>query len=398
MAKVKITGHASGTGIFTVTAPNSNTDRTITLPDGTGTLAFTTGDDDKLPLAGGTMTGALHINAHTNSITTTGNDDNLQLISTDTDANVGPNLLLYRNSASPADGDVLGEITFDGRQDGGGVRTYGSLITTLQDASDGTEDGKIELKTIVAGSIIRRLSIGSSPAEVVINDDSIDSDFRVESDNNTDALFVQGSDGNVGIGTDSPASPLHITRSTNDITGAKLTLNNPHTGNGDYGSTIAFHAGTGGSGTTDTNIGNITCYKKDNTNGSKMRFQVQTGDFSGIDTILELDDNGRGVSQFTAKAWCSFMSDSGPSFRDSHNCSSITDHGVGDLSVNMSVAMGQNTAWSVVASCGQSGTNPSDKSVAASPVDSDTFRLEIYNITAATHYDMAFISAIVFGD
>ena len=38
MAKVKITGHASGTGIFTVTAPNSSTDRTITLPDNTGSL------------------------------------------------------------------------------------------------------------------------------------------------------------------------------------------------------------------------------------------------------------------------------------------------------------------------------------------------------------------------
>jgi len=38
MAKVKITGHASGTGILTVTAPNTSTDRTITLPDSTGTL------------------------------------------------------------------------------------------------------------------------------------------------------------------------------------------------------------------------------------------------------------------------------------------------------------------------------------------------------------------------
>ena len=38
MAKVKITGHASGTGILTVTAPNTSTDRTITLPDATDTL------------------------------------------------------------------------------------------------------------------------------------------------------------------------------------------------------------------------------------------------------------------------------------------------------------------------------------------------------------------------
>ena len=38
MAKVKITGHASGSGVVTVTAPNTSTDRTITLPDSTDTL------------------------------------------------------------------------------------------------------------------------------------------------------------------------------------------------------------------------------------------------------------------------------------------------------------------------------------------------------------------------
>lgn len=38
MSQVKIQGNASGTGIFTVSAPNSNTDRTLTLPDGAGTL------------------------------------------------------------------------------------------------------------------------------------------------------------------------------------------------------------------------------------------------------------------------------------------------------------------------------------------------------------------------
>ena len=41
MAKVKIQGNASGTGVLTVTAPNTSTDRTITLPDATGTLATT---------------------------------------------------------------------------------------------------------------------------------------------------------------------------------------------------------------------------------------------------------------------------------------------------------------------------------------------------------------------
>ena len=48
MAKVKIQGHASGTGILTVTAPNTSTNRTITLPDATGTLLNSDGDGSSL--------------------------------------------------------------------------------------------------------------------------------------------------------------------------------------------------------------------------------------------------------------------------------------------------------------------------------------------------------------
>jgi len=38
MSLVKIQGNASGTGEFTIAAPNSNTNRTLTLPDNTGTI------------------------------------------------------------------------------------------------------------------------------------------------------------------------------------------------------------------------------------------------------------------------------------------------------------------------------------------------------------------------
>jgi hypothetical protein len=46
MSSVSIQGNASGTGIFTIASPNSNTNRTLTLPDNTGTIltsATTTG-------------------------------------------------------------------------------------------------------------------------------------------------------------------------------------------------------------------------------------------------------------------------------------------------------------------------------------------------------------------
>jgi hypothetical protein len=44
----------------------------------------------------------------------------------------------------------------------------------------------------------------------VFNEASADVDFRVESDNNANALFVQGSDGNVGIKTASPSNSLVV--------------------------------------------------------------------------------------------------------------------------------------------------------------------------------------------
>ena len=44
-----------------------------------------------------------------------------------------------------------------------------------------------------------RMRIGTS--ETVINEGSADYDFRVESDTNANALFVQGSDGRIGVGT-----------------------------------------------------------------------------------------------------------------------------------------------------------------------------------------------------
>jgi hypothetical protein len=41
MSKIALTPNASGTGTFTFAAPNSNSDRTLTLPDASGTLART---------------------------------------------------------------------------------------------------------------------------------------------------------------------------------------------------------------------------------------------------------------------------------------------------------------------------------------------------------------------
>jgi hypothetical protein len=45
MSKIALSGNASGTGTFTFAAPGTNTDRTLTLPDASGTVATTANVD-----------------------------------------------------------------------------------------------------------------------------------------------------------------------------------------------------------------------------------------------------------------------------------------------------------------------------------------------------------------
>ncbi len=55
-----------------------------------------------------------------------------------------------------------------------------------------------------------RTTYNGSTKYTVFNDDGLDMDFRVEASGEPNALFVQGSDGNVGIGTTSPNAKLHV--------------------------------------------------------------------------------------------------------------------------------------------------------------------------------------------
>ena len=54
MSKVKIEGNASGTGTLTISAPNTNTDRSLTLPDGAGEILT-----DASTLTSSNLSGAL---------------------------------------------------------------------------------------------------------------------------------------------------------------------------------------------------------------------------------------------------------------------------------------------------------------------------------------------------
>ena len=141
------------------------------------------------------------------NVVTGDNTTTLALVSTDADASVGPKLLLRRDSASPADNDNAGQIVFTADNDAGEATTYGFIRSTLEDITDGTEDGILDIQTITAGSTRSRVKVAG--AETVINESSQDLDFRVESDADTQPFLFKGL-GFIGVGTSSPAAPLHL--------------------------------------------------------------------------------------------------------------------------------------------------------------------------------------------
>jgi hypothetical protein len=54
MSKIALTPNASGSGTFTIASPNSNTDRTLTLPDEAGTVLTSASSAGSVPTNSGT--------------------------------------------------------------------------------------------------------------------------------------------------------------------------------------------------------------------------------------------------------------------------------------------------------------------------------------------------------
>ena len=86
------------------------------------------------------MTGASEAATTKMSLSSGGN---LTITSTDAGGSEGPILDLYRNSASPADGDDIGIIKFSGENDAGTKDTLGSIRVDLDTVNDGAEDASM---------------------------------------------------------------------------------------------------------------------------------------------------------------------------------------------------------------------------------------------------------------
>jgi hypothetical protein len=170
---------------------------------------------------------------------------------------------------------------------------------------------------------------------------------------------------------------------------------------------------TGGAGQLDINSGTANTIAKFTSGDDNGFIQIEDNDTTGYvdaqngwisiggnasslhanNLSINVSD-GRGLSQFTAKAWVNFTGTGTVAIQDSHNVSSITDHSTGSFRVNFTNALG-NASFAAVASTQASSTN-TGKSVAVTSISTSYRDLECYESDSYT--DPYRLDFIAFGD
>jgi hypothetical protein len=138
MSKISLTGNPSGTGTLTIAAPNTNTDRTLDLPDAAGTiqvsgnpisgttgsfsgdLSFNSGYGSAAVAYGcrawvnfdGTGTPAIRASGNVSSITDNGTGDyTVNFTTALTDANYSVSWVIGRSTAATGDSPRIQTVT-----------------------------------------------------------------------------------------------------------------------------------------------------------------------------------------------------------------------------------------------------------------------------------------------
>ena len=238
------------------------------------------------------------------TVTTNDTSDTLTLLSGDTGSSAAPNLLFNRNSGSPAANDFLGSIDFQGKNSAGDDHNYIRILSRILSPTDGSETADLVFKDALGNNILNMAA-----SEIVFNDDSVDRDFRVESNGNTHMLFVDGGNNAVGIGTSTIDAQVHIMK--NDA-GALLDANADNLFIEDTSATgITIGSSNSGEGhirfsdSDDADVCSISYFHADDS----LRFRVNTSDrfrisdggkiMIGGETAPDVSDGGLCIDQNT---------------------------------------------------------------------------------------------------
>jgi hypothetical protein len=163
----------------------------------------------------------------------------MTLTSTDAGATAAPLLDLYRDSASPAATDTLGEIEFNGEDSAGNKQTYGVIHGSILSPTSTAEQGQLHFETATAGALTEKMIIGTT--NLVINEPGSIFNVRIEGDTDANLFYTDATNSRVGVGTISPSEKL-------DVVGKIKLSDNLIIGTAAKG--IDFSANTGTAGMT----------------------------------------------------------------------------------------------------------------------------------------------------
>ena len=139
-----------------------------------------------------------------------GAGDALIVESTDAGATDAPDVVFYRNSASPAASDVLGDLVFRGKNSAAASIDYAKIVSRATSVTSTSEVGGLFLQTTVGSTLSDRMAILNT---------------------------------GVGIGTTAPATALEISGSTNEVSTLTGYIWDGVTA-GTAGTTLTVSAGT----------------------------------------------------------------------------------------------------------------------------------------------------------
>jgi hypothetical protein len=137
-----------------------------------------------------------------------GNFANVTMTSTDAGASAAPTLDLYRDSATPAASDTLGEIEFNGEDSAGNKQAYGLIHASILSPTSTAEQGQIHFETATAGALTEKMIIGTN--NLVINEIGAVFNVRIEGDTDANLFTTDATNSRVGVGTLSPAEKLDV--------------------------------------------------------------------------------------------------------------------------------------------------------------------------------------------
>ena len=180
----------------------------------------------------------------------------LHLFSTDTtdqviienssaDADSAPDLVLFRNSASPAADDLLGNLVYRGEDAAGNTHDYASIVASIEDTTNGSEDGILDIMTSAAGTLASRIRLKNNK---------------------------------IGINETDPIYPLHLTTS---LTGQALQLQSDADDAASAANLMLYHRrGASGAG-QDNDVISTIFYRGKNDAGTPEEI-----DFAAIEAVI----------------------------------------------------------------------------------------------------------------